>query len=151
MLNETRFYCPECDEGFELPEVRSRRDFLRAMGATAALATVGTGARRARGEENPPKPAEALIRELYSTLSSDQKSELVLPYDHGTEGHPTRRKTFNAPALGAEKRISSTYTKSQQDLIRRIVRSVLASDEALERLSRHGKWDSSGSFEGCGA
>ncbi|HMC11272.1 MAG TPA: DUF3500 domain-containing protein, partial [Pirellulaceae bacterium] len=149
MLNETKFYCPECDEGFELPKVRSRRDFLRAIGATAAVAAVGTGSVRAA--ESKPKPAEDLIRELYSTLSSDQKNELVLPYDHGTEGHPTRHKTFNAPPLGAEKRIETTYTKPQQELIQRTLRAILANDEALERLSRHGKWDSSGSFEGCGA
>ncbi|HEY2893317.1 MAG TPA: DUF3500 domain-containing protein, partial [Pirellulales bacterium] len=153
MLNETKFYCPECDEGFDLPEVRTRRDFFKSMGGAAAVAAMGgTFGRTTRGEEkSSPKPAEELIRELYSTLSSDQKEELVLPYDHGTEGHPTRKKTFNAPALGAEKRISSTYTKPQQDLIKRTLRAILANDEALDRLTRHGKWDSSGSFEGCGA
>src|SRR6187455_349416 len=98
MLNETRFYCPECDEGFELPKVRSRREFFKTMGGVAAVAAVGSALPRARGEEKATtKPAEELIRELYSTLSSDQKAELVLPYDHGTEGHPTRHKTFNAP------------------------------------------------------
>jgi hypothetical protein len=151
MLNETRYYCPECDEGFVLPKAKSRRDFLQAVGGAAALAAIGGGIRPARAADAPAKPAEELIRELYSTLTSDQKSELVLPYDHGTEGHPTRQKTYNAPPLGAEKRIRDTYTKPQQELVHRIVRSILASDEALERLSRHGKWDSSGSFDGCGA
>ena len=150
MLNETKFYCPECDEGFDLPEVKSRRDFLRSIGATAALAAMST-AGRVRAAEAKPKPAEELIRELYSTLSADQKSELVLPYDHGTERHPTRQKTYNAPPLGAEKRIDKTFTKSQQDLIKQTLRAILKNDEALERLGRHGKWDSSGSFEGCGA
>jgi len=150
MLNETKYYCPECDEGFELPKVRSRREFLQAMGASAAVAAVGGTARRVRAADAPSKPAEELVRELYSTLSSDQKSELVLPYDHGTEGHPTRQKTYNAPPLGNEKRISSTYTKPQQELIKRTLRAILANDEALERLSRHGKWDSSGSFEAAG-
>ena len=74
MLNETKYYCPECDEGFDLPEVRSRRDFLRAIGATAALATAGTTSLRAA--ESKPKPAEELIRELYSTLSADQKTKI---------------------------------------------------------------------------
>ncbi len=148
MLNETKYYCPECDEGFDLPEVKSRRDFLRAIGATAALATIGN--RTLRAAEAKPKPAEELIRELYSTMSSEQKSELVLPYDHGTEGHPTRQKTYNAPPLGAEKRIDKTFTKAQQDLIKQTLRAILKNDEAFERLARHGKWDSSGSFEGCG-
>jgi hypothetical protein len=153
MLNETRFYCPECDEGFNLPEVRSRRDFFKAMGGAAALAAVGGTFGRVIGAEtkSSPKPAEELIKELYSTLSADQKAELVLPYDHGTEGHPTRQKTFNAPPLGAEKRLDVTYTKPQQELIQRTLKAILANDEAFERLSRHGKWDSSGSFEGCGA
>jgi hypothetical protein len=149
MLNETKYYCPECDEGFVLPQVRSRREFLTAIGATAALAAVGT--RRIRAADAPPRPAEELIRELYSTMSADQKSELVLPYDHGTEGHPTRKKTYNGPPLGAEKRISATFTKPQQDLIKRTLKAILANEEAFERLTRHGKWDSSGSFEGCGA
>jgi len=150
MLNETKYYCPQCDEGFDIPEVRSRRDFLRAIGATGALAAMAS-VTTARAAEAKPKPAEELIRELYSTLSSEQRSELVLPYDHGTEGHPTRKKTFNAPPLGAEKRLSATYTKPQQELIKRTLRAILANDEAFERLGRHGKWDSSGSFDGCGA
>jgi hypothetical protein len=153
MLNETRFYCPECDEGFELPKVKSRREFFKAMGGAAAVAAVG-GTLTARADEavkSTPKPAEELIKELYTTLSPQQKEELVLEYDHGTEGTPTRKKTFNAPVLGNEKRISSTYTKPQQELIKRTLRAILANDEALERLGRHGKWDSSGSFEGCGA
>jgi hypothetical protein len=79
MLNETKYYCPECDEGFELPKVRSRRDFLRSIGATAALATVGGAVGRVRGADAAPKPAEGLIQELYASLSPDQKDELVLP------------------------------------------------------------------------
>jgi hypothetical protein len=149
MLNETKFYCPECDEGFELPKVRSRRDFFKAMGGAAAVAALAPHA-TARGEA-APKPAEELIRELYSTLSKEQKATLVLPYDHDTKGELTRHKTYNAPPLGNEKRIEITYTKPQQELIKRTLRAILANDEALERLSRHGKWDSSGSFEGCGA
>ena len=57
MLNETRFYCPECDEGLDLPKVRSRRDFFKAMGGAAAVAAVGAPLARARGEATP-KPAE---------------------------------------------------------------------------------------------
>src|SRR5262245_33546022 len=56
MLNETKFYCPECDEGFHLPEMKSRRDFLKAIGATAAAATLAT--RTVRAAEAKPKPAE---------------------------------------------------------------------------------------------
>src|SRR3954465_1553480 len=104
MLNETKYYCPECDEGLDLPKMRSRREFLQAIGASAAAAAVSTNTFKVRAEDAAPKPAESLIKELYATLSADQKAELVLPYDHDSKGEPTRKKTFNAPPLGNEKR-----------------------------------------------
>lgn len=151
MLRESQYYCPECDDGLDHPHVPSRRMFLRTIGSAAALA-VGA-ASLARGEQaakSEPKPAEGMIRELYATLSDDQKKTVVLPYDQDAEnGMPTRQRTFNAPVNG--KRIADNYTKAQQDLLKQIVRSILASDDAVTRISRGGKWDNSGSFEGCGA
>jgi hypothetical protein len=97
-----------------------------------------------------PRPAEELIRELYSTLSDSQRAELVYPYDHGEAGGvPTRLGTFNAPVMN--KRIGDAYTPAQQDLVKRILKAVLSGDEAYDRLGRHNTWDNSGSFEGCGA
>jgi hypothetical protein len=149
MLRETKYYCPECDEGFQLPKMRSRRSFLLAMGAAGAAATV-TGRGRAEDAKPTAKPAEGLIRELHATLSADQKKALIQPYDHGaSEGRPNRQRTFNSAFN--EKLIAENYTKPQRELVQRIVRSILASDEAWERLTRKGTWDSSGSFEGCGA
>jgi hypothetical protein len=150
MLNETRYYCPECDEGFQLPPVPSRRAFLQAVGGAAAVAMAGGALLRAEEAKTQPKPAELLIRELYGTLSADQKKDLVIPYDQASDnGIPLRQRTFNAPVNG--KRIADNYTKAQQDLLKQIVKSILANDEAFTRISRGGRWDSSGSFEGCGA
>lgn len=154
MLRETKYYCPECDEGFQLPPVRTRREFLYALGGAAAAAAVGTAAplvaADAPAASPTPKPAEGLIRELYATLTPDQKAQLVLPYDHVSDnGTPTRQRTFNAPING--QRIADHYTKPQQELVERITRSILANDEAFERISRGGRWDSSKSFDGCGA
>ena len=150
MLRQSKYYCPECDEGFELPKMRSRRDFLLAMGAAAGVAATVPAVGRADDLKATPKPAEGLIRELHATFSEDQKKALIQPYDHGaSEGRPTRQRTFNSAFN--EKLIAENYTKPQRELVQRIVRSILASDEALERLSRKGTWDSSGSFEGCGA
>ncbi|MDX1944748.1 MAG: DUF3500 domain-containing protein [Pirellulaceae bacterium] len=150
MLNETPLYCPECDEGFDLPEVRSRRSFLSAIGASAAVLAAGGVA---RGDEKPTtklstKPAEGLVKELFATLSEDQQKNLVMPFNHGGDATPTRLKTFNAPIGG--KRIADNYTKAQQDLCRQILVSILSGEDAFKRLSRHGEWDSSESFEGCG-
>ena len=150
MLNQSKYYCPECDEGFVLPKMRSRRDFLLAMGAAAGVAAAVPARGRADEAKAAPKPAEGLIKELHATLSEDQKKSLIQPYDHGaSEGRPTRQRTFNAAFN--EKLIAENYTKPQRELVERIVRSILANDESWERLSRKGTWDSSGSFEGCGA
>jgi hypothetical protein len=149
MLRKSKYYCPECDEGFSLPQMRSRRDFLLAMGGAAAVAAA-VPVVRAEDAKATPKPAEGLIKELFSTLSDEQKKALVQPYDHGaSEGRPTRQRTFNAAFN--EKSIAESYTKPQRELVERIVRSILAGDEAFDRLSRKGTWDDSGSFDGCGA
>jgi hypothetical protein len=149
MLNQSKYYCPECDEGFVLPRMRSRREFLVAMGAAAGVAAAAPS--RARGDEAKAatKPSEGLIKELFATLSEDQKKALVQPFDHGAgEGRPTRQRTFNSAFN--EKLIAENYTKPQREVVERIVRSILSGDEAWERLTRKGTWDSSGSFEGCG-
>lgn len=96
------------------------------------------------------KPAEGLVRELFATLTPEQKAAMVLPWDHGAQngGIPTRLKTHNAAPLG--KRLSEQFTKPQQDLILTTFKSILSGEEAYERITRHGKWDSSGSFDGNG-
>src|SRR5688572_30981254 len=81
MLRESKYYCPECDDGRDHDYVPSRRQFLRAMGGAAALATVGSGLARGDEVKSTPKPAEGLIKELYATLNDEQKKTLVLPYD----------------------------------------------------------------------
>ncbi len=158
MLFESEYYCPECDEGIDLPEPQfrkrersqSRRAFLGTVGAGAAV-VAGAGTRTLSAKDvakKPAKPAEGLIRELYDTFTPEQKKQFALPWDHGQNGKLTRLATFNRPILG--KRLGQEFSKSQQDLIKRTLRSILANDEALERISRHGTWDGSKSFEGCG-
>jgi hypothetical protein len=139
----------------------ARRDFLRFIGSGAAGLLAASampawnGSGRLFAEEAPaaakaaPKPAEALIRELFATLTDDQRISLVLPWDHGEKDQPTRLKTFNSAIKGT--RIGDAYTKPQQELVQRTLRAILSGDEAYERLTRYGKWDSSGGFEGNGA
>lgn len=156
MLKESTYYCPECDDGRDheggMPN-RSRRDFLRTLGGgTVALVAGGvlnTRLLAAEGVERKAGPAEDLIRELYASLDDKQKKEVVQPWDHAGDGRPTRLSTFNAAPLN--KKIADTYTPAQQDLVKKTLKAILSGDEAYERLTRHGTWDSSGSFEGCGA
>jgi hypothetical protein len=158
MLNESTFYCPECDDGRDhaanRPQSSGRRDFIRTVGGgfVALVAGGALSTRLLKADDAPakPRPAEELIRELHASLSDSQKKELVYPWDHvGTDGKPTRLQTFNAPVFG--KRIADAYTPAQRDLVQKTLKAILSGDEAFERLSRKGTWDSSGSFEGCGA
>ena len=149
MLKETPFYCPECDEGFVLPAVRSRRTFLQTLGGAAAVAAV-SGVRTLRGADAKPKPAEELIKELYASLDASQKKDVVLDYDFDlNDGVTMRQRTFNESPN--KTKIGEKYTKAQQELTLRILKAVLANEEAYERLTRHGTWDSTKSFENCGA
>ena len=140
--------CPECAD--PAPSL-DRRNFIRVVGAAAAVAaTVGIPAVvRARREQ--AKPAEALILELFSGLDDEQKKKVVLPFDHTINkgGTPTRLGMYNEAA--AKVKISSVYTKKQQELIDRIVRAMAGGEEGYKCLSRGGTWDGSHALENCGS
>src|SRR5262245_21887969 len=123
MSETAKPFCPECSE--HEPAGLDRRGFMQVVGErTAALLAVGglaahaaPGARAADVAKpklavSPDKSAEALVRELHTTLSADQKKELVLPWNHmGENGIPTRLGMYNRPILN--KTIGDSYTKPQ--------------------------------------
>ncbi|HXG11375.1 MAG TPA: DUF3500 domain-containing protein [Gemmataceae bacterium] len=150
--NHDQPYCPECAD-LEQDEALDRREFIRVVGGQAAalvaLGGAAAAAPKARASDRPAKPAEAMIRELYASLSSEQKAEAVLPWDHGAaKGIPTRLGMYNRP-IG--KRIGEVYTKPQQELLERILKAICSDEEGYRRISRNGNFDSSGSFDGIGA
>ncbi len=150
MNEDLKPYCPECEE----PGALDRRGFIRVLGAApvglAALGAAGLpSAARAKPALRAAKPAEALIRELYSTLSDDQKKQVVYPWDHKKNGALTRTGMYNQ-AIG--KTIGTVYDKKQQELVERILRSISANDEAYDQqITRNGTFDASKTMENCGA
>ncbi len=131
--------CPEFGETAPA-EPMGRRGFLRVAGAaTAALALP----RIALGRSPEAKPAEDLIKELYTGLDADQKQAVILPIDA-----PERMKIYNA-ALG--KKIGSVYTKPQQELLGRILKALSSGEDGWRQISRGETWDASKAFENCGA
>jgi hypothetical protein len=132
-------------------ECLDRRDFVRLLGGVAALAT-GVGTSRLLGDTPAtpaaPRPAEAIIQELFGTLTADQKQNILLPYDHGGR-NPTRLGMYNSPIQNKD--LGTVYTKAQQELIEKILRAVLAGDEGFKRVARNGTWDNGKGFLGCGA
>ena len=132
--------CPECGEKVAAEPI-DRRAFLRVAGGAAALALAGP--RIARAQDNSNKTAEEHIKELYGSLNDSQKKAVISPIDD-----PKRMQIFNA-ALGAK--IGDAYSKPQQELVGRILKSIAADEQGWRLLSRDGTWDASKSFEACGA
>jgi hypothetical protein len=96
------------------------------------------------------RPTTSRVKELYGTLTDDQKKELILPWDHGSRdgrGVPTRLRMHNQP-IG--RNIGVTYTKPQQELIERILKAISSGEEGFRQLSRNGTYDAGG-LRGCGA
>lgn len=142
--------CPDCE--IDSLEPVGRRDFLRVTGATAAALTLAPIAAKAADSKKPEKPAETLIKELFSELSAAQKKDVIRPWNEGMsadgKGVPNRMKMFNAPIA---KPIKDVYTKPQWELVERILRAISSGDEGYDQLSRDGGFDNSGSLENCGA
>jgi len=121
-----------------------RRGFLRAAGAgAAALAMSRYGGAQVQDSKPVDRTAEELIRELYAGLDADQKNAVILPIDSA------ERLRFQNKALG--RKIGEVYTKTQQDLLGRILRALSSGEEGWRQISRDGTWDASKTFENCGA
>lgn len=141
--------CPECKSGPPL----ARRDFIRVLGASAAVAAVGLTplqqARAARAQKQAE--AESLVFELFKTMDADQKKKLVLPWDSKASGQPlpARHMTGNAPV--GKSVIGLEYTKKQVAILDKIFRSICNGEEGYKRLSRNKGFDASGDFESIGA
>jgi len=145
MAKNAKRACPEC--GDKVPaEPLDRRSFLRTAGAGAAalaLARIPAWGQDAKPADTSNKSAEEMIKELYAGLNADQKKSVVMPIEA-----PERLKLYNA-AMG--KKIGEVYTKPQQELVGRILKSIASGEEGWNQLSRGGTWDASKSFENCGA
>jgi hypothetical protein len=150
--NEKR-NCPECVEHDGV----DRRGFMRAVGGTAAVLAAGSVSPRVWADPQPAtanrtaKPAEALIQELYSGLSQEQKTQVVMPWNHGAGANqiPTRLRMYNAP-INAH-RIGTAYTPAQRELVERILKGISNGEDGYRKMTRGGTFDGSRSFDGCGA
>lgn len=146
MKDTSNLDCPECTSV-------DRRDFVRALAVGGAAMAAGGSVlapRIAVAGERLPMPrvvntvAEDLVKELYTGLDAEQKKAVVKPWDHPD------RKTVN-PNHALDKTIGKVYTKSQQELLERIVRAIASDDKGWHQITRAGTWDASKTFDNCGA
>lgn len=151
MQENQKAYCPECED---FDQDMDRRDFMKVGAALVGLGAATPLVRAAADKPSakPAKPAEAMIRELYTSLTPEQKTDVVMPWNHGAEngkGLPTRMRMYNGPI--GKKRIGEAFTKPQQELLDQILKAICSGEEGYRRISREGKFDGSGSFAGIGA
>jgi hypothetical protein len=147
-----RSACPECQEQVEVQEGLDRRDFIRVVGGTASVLAAGAVAPQllaqqpaAQPAQRAAKPAEALIQELYGTMTDEQKRKLVKPWNDAS------RRILNPNRALNGDRIGDNYTRPQQELIERILRAVSSGEDGYRKLARGGNFDGSGSLQGCGS
>lgn len=108
-----------------------RRDFLlTAVGAPAALAA---GATTAKTQPD----SESLVTTLFKSLSPEQKSKIVMPFDH-----ELRSKVDNNWFITPH-RIGKFFTADQQAMVREIFEG-LYNPEFLEPVRRQIKEDGAG-------
>jgi len=140
MTESAKSFCPECAWSPEEMAGLNRRDFLRVAGGAALAMTAGAAvlpvAVRAQTPAAPraAKPAEALIQELYTGLTAEQRRSVVYPWNHGQSPsqQPIRLRMYNTPY---GRTASQVYTRPQQELVQRIVRSICNGDEGFGRVN----------------
>jgi len=162
MMKPDVLACPECETVDESAAAVSRRSFIHKVGV-AGLAMVaapklpGALAQTAQPQNaatladiKPPTPTEELVRELHAGLSNEQKRLVMFPWNHGASATapPLRHRIYNA-AQG--RRVGQVYTRPQQELVSRIVRSMTADDDSFRRINTVIQSDTTDGLAGSGA
>ncbi len=122
----------------------SRREFVKAVGAAAAVAAgssplVGAGA--AAADESGPTasfPAETAVARFYATLKSEQKELICFPFDHPLRSQVRNNWAIVKPTIG-------DMTAEQRALCQEVFKN-LCSEEGYERFTRQ-MGDDYGGFE----
>jgi len=118
--------CPACDDS---QESVTRRTFLRAAGAGAAIAAAGLPLTSAVAAPQPARTSENCVELLYKSLKPAQKKVIAFPWDyqHSQQGllrtHISNNWRITPPAIKSE-----FYSAEQQALIREIFVGLIQPD-----------------------
>ena len=88
-----------------------RRAFLGGLATIGIASSIASKSQAfdepAATDAAPAQPAESLIKELYASLSTKQRSDNVYGYNQKSDGGLTRHGMYNAPYGG--KKIGDQY------------------------------------------
>jgi hypothetical protein len=135
--------CSDC-EGSGFPV--TRREFVRVVGTTAAVAAAAplTSGLRAEGSAEPVP--ETLVKKLYDTLSAAQREEICFPWDHTDDRGLLRTHVSNNWNITEPSKLNvggAFFSRDQQDLIREIFLGLYNRDWH-ERILKQLKDDAGG-------
>jgi hypothetical protein len=125
--------CPECSQPTD------RREFLQTMGGVAAAAVASLGVPGSvLAAPSPSSTAETGVKQLFESLSADQKKVIHLPFDHPLRQRISANWHVTKPIIRDD-----FYTPAQRELITTIVRNV-SSPDGFERLLKQTEYDDGG-------
>src|SRR5207249_3525316 len=125
--------CPDCDAGSETEF--DRRDFLKSVGTTAAVAaTAGLPVwATAKVSAAPTKTsvAETAVKALYETLTDDQRKVICFDWDYKEKDRGLLRTFVSNNWHITKPRITDGkgfYTKKQQTIVHDIFQGIINPD-----------------------
>jgi hypothetical protein len=135
MKNSNRTECADCQTALD------RREFLLRAGSTALVGAALphlVGTRTAWSAPTSTSAAESAVGRFYNSLTTQQRNEIVLPFDHELRHRINANWHVTKPLLDDD-----FYTKEQRTLVDEIVRSV-TTPEGYDRFQRQMQDDSGG-------
>jgi hypothetical protein len=124
-MKPKKVVCPDCDT----PESAfDRRDFLKTVGATAAVATtlpLWAEPRAAQAAPTPSSPAETAVKALFDTLTDSQKKTICFDWDHKDGRGLLRTHVSNNWQITKPHIRSEFYTPKQQIIIHDIFKGII--------------------------
>ncbi|MBS0203607.1 MAG: DUF3500 domain-containing protein [Planctomycetes bacterium] len=133
-------HCPECDSLGG--EVVSRRQFVQAAGALAAVAAATVPA-VARAEQPAQAVPESLVKKLYDSLAPDQKEEICFDWDYKDDRGLLRMHVSNNWHITEKRVAGGFFNKDQQELIEALFWGLYSPDWH-DRIKKQLKDDAGG-------
>jgi hypothetical protein len=130
-MEPNKVYCPDCDADEDF--VLGRRDFIRTVGTTAAVAA-GAGlplfaTPKVKAAPTPKSAAETAVKGLYDSLTDEQREKICFEWNHKDRRRGLLRSYVNNNWQITPYHIrSSFYTKKQQDIIHDVFKGIINPD-----------------------